>query len=336
MKPLFHCKLLNVPFGDPALFIEILHERRALLFDLGDIGSLTEAKLLKLSHVFVSHAHMDHFYGFDRLLRVVLGRDKHITIYGPPGITSHVAGKLAGYTWNLVQDYPLQLRVGEISQNSIHYSCFICSEQFKGDDEGSVPFEGVVDENPHYTVESVELDHRIPSLAYSLMERFHINVKKDSLVQEGYAIGPWLRELKEHIWEDQPDDLMVMVPNSEDEHTSFHEVALGYLKRKIVGITPGQKIAYVADCCYTRDNVERIVELVQGADLFFCEAAFLEEDSEKARDKGHLTARQAGLIAREAGVKLLQVFHFSPRYSERAENLTQEAQEAFQGKEKKQ
>ena len=105
---------------------------------------------------------------------------------------------------------------------------------------------------------------------------------------------------------------MVMVPNSEDEHTSFHEVALGDLKRKIVGITPGQKIAYVADCCYTRDNVERIVTLAQGADLFFCEAAFLEEDSDKARDKGHLTARQAGLIAREAGVKLLQVFHFSP------------------------
>ena len=92
----------------------------------------------------------------------------------------------------------------------------------------------------------------------------------------------------------------------------------------------------MADCCYTRDNVERIVNLAQGADLLFCEAAFLEEDSDKARDKGHLTARQAGLIAREAGVKLLQVFHFSPRYSERAESLTQEAQEAFQGKKYKQ
>ena len=335
MKPLFHCKLLNVPFGDPALFIEILHEGRALLFDLGDLGSLTEAKLLKLSHVFVSHAHMDHFYGFDRLLRVVLGRDKNITLYGPPGIASHVAGKLSGYTWNLVQDYPLQLRVGEISQSSIHYSCFMCSEQFKSENEGAVPFAGVIEENPHFKVESAQLDHRIPSLAFSLMERFHINVNKDSLLKEGYAVGPWLRELKGYIWEDRPDDFMVRVPNGEDDDTSFEKVALGDLKREIVGITPGQKIAYVADCCYTRDNVGKIVQLAQGADLLFCEAAFLEKDRDKAKDKGHLTARQAGLIAREAGVKLLQVFHFSPRYSDCPESLTEEAQEAFQGKKQK-
>ena len=125
MKPLFHCRLLNGPIGDPALYVDILHAGCALLFDLGYISSLTEAKILKLSHVFVTHTHVDHFYGFDRLLRVVLGRDKQIAIYGPPGIASQVAGKLSGYTWNLVKDYPLELRVGEIYQDSIHYYCFI-------------------------------------------------------------------------------------------------------------------------------------------------------------------------------------------------------------------
>ena len=332
MKPLFHCRLLNAPFGDPALYVEILHEGRALLFDLGDLGSLTEAKLLKLSRVFVSHAHIDHFYGFDRLLRVVLGRDKQITIYGPQGIASHVAGKLSGYTWNLVRDYPLQLRVGEISKSSIDYSCFICSEQFMCEDEGAVSFEGIIEENPHFKVESVQLDHRIPSLAFSLKERSHINVNKDSLVKEGYAVGPWLRELKEYIWEGKPDDFIVEIPDSGNGKTSFQEVALGDLKRKIISITPGQKIVYVADCCYTRDNVDRVVQLAQGADVLFCEAAFLEKDREKALTKGHLTARQAGLIARQAGVKLLQVFHFSPRYDECPDSLIQEAQASFQGR----
>jgi ribonuclease Z len=332
MKPLFHCKLLNVPFGDPALYVDILHEGRALLFDLGDVSSLTEAKLLKLSHVFVSHAHIDHFYGFDQLLRVVLGRDKRITIYGPQGIASHVAGKLSGYTWNLVQDYPLQLHVGEISPSAIHYYCFICSEQFMCEDKGAVPFEGIIEENPHFKVESVELDHRIPSLAFSLKERFHINVNKDSLVKEGYAVGPWLRKLKGYIWEGQPDGFVVTVPHGGGDQIAFHKVALGDLKRKFISITPGQKVAYVADCCYIRDNVDRIVQLAQGADVLFCEAAFLERDSEKAMNKGHLTARQTGLIAREAGVKLLEVFHFSPRYDECPDSLIQEAQEAFQGK----
>ena len=122
------------------------------------------------------------------------------------------------------------------------------------------------------------------------------------------------------------------VPDGGEDRTSFHKIALGDLKKRIISITPGQKIAYVADCCYTRDNVDKIVQLVQDADILFCEAAFLEKDSEKAMTKGHLTARQAGLIAREAGVKLLQVFHFSPRYDECPDSLIKEAEEAFQGK----
>jgi ribonuclease Z len=48
--------------------------------------------------VFVSHAHMDHFAGFDRLLRVTLGRDKSIALFGPAGFIDRVEHKLAGYT----------------------------------------------------------------------------------------------------------------------------------------------------------------------------------------------------------------------------------------------
>ena len=328
MNPLFHCKLLNAPFGDPVLFIEILHERQALLFDLGDISSLGEAKILKLSHVFISHAHMDHFYGFDHLLRIVLGRDKNITLYGPPGIISNVAGKLSGYTWNLVKDYPLRLRVCEVHHKSVRSVCFICSEQFQCEEEEEVPFEYVLEENPHFKIESVHLDHRIPCLAFSLVERFHININKDTLIKLGFSVGPWLRDLKEYIWDDKPEGTMMEIPV---EGGKVREVALGDLKKEIVRITPGQRIAYVADCCYTQENVDKIVRLAQGADLFFCEAAFLEKDSDKARAKDHLTARQAGIIARKAGVKALSVFHFSPRYEDCPETLEQEAQLAFKG-----
>ena len=328
MNPLFHCKLLNAPFGDPVLFIEILHERQALLFDLGDISSLGEAKILKLSHVFISHAHMDHFYGFDHLLRIVLGRDKNITLYGPPGIISNVAGKLSGYTWNLVKDYPLRLRVCEVNHKSVRSVCFICSEQFQCEEEEEVPFEYVLEENPHFKIESVYLDHRIPCLAFSLVERFHININKDNLIKLGFSVGPWLRDLKEYIWEDKPEDTMMEIPV---EGGKVRKLALGDLKKEIVRITPGQRIVYVADCCYTQKNVEKIVKLAQGADLFFCEAAFLEKDRDKARAKDHLTAQQAGTIARKAGVKVLSVFHFYPRYEDCPETLEHEAQLAFKG-----
>jgi ribonuclease Z len=328
MNPLFHCKLLNAPFGDPALYIETLHARQALLFDLGEISALGEAKILKLTHVFISHAHIDHFFGFDHLLRVMLGRDKHICLYGPPGITVHIAGKLSGYTWNLVKDYPLRLSVGEIHPHCLYHTTFSCAEQFSSEETGSSSFDGVVEETPHFTVRAVELDHGIPSLAFSLTERFHINILSAKLQKRGYAVGPWLRELKELIWQGRQDDWKVSVPGLAGGNDAY-EVMLGKLKHEIVTITPGQKIAYVADCAYSRDNVDKIVGLAHGADSFFCEAAFLERDREKAKAKEHLTARQAGLIARCAGVKTLTVFHFSPRYQGFPEDLEREAQEAF-------
>jgi ribonuclease Z len=65
--------------------------------------------------------------------------------------------------------------------------------------------------------------------------------------------------------------------------------------------------------------------------VFYCESPYLDADAEKARDRYHLTARQAGLMARKARVRDLVVFHFSPRYTGQGEALEREALDAFQG-----
>jgi ribonuclease Z len=59
---------------------------------------LSTRVLLRVSDVFVSHTHMDHFAGFDHLLRVCLGRDSGVRMYGPPNFISQVEHKLAAYT----------------------------------------------------------------------------------------------------------------------------------------------------------------------------------------------------------------------------------------------
>jgi ribonuclease Z len=90
-------------------------------------------------------------------------------------------------------------------------------------------------------------------------------------------------------------------------------------------VTAGRKIAYVVDCAFTEENVRRIVALTGGADLLFIEGGFLQADAAEAARRRHLTASQAGTIARLAGVKRLQTLHYSPRYKNRGDALAAES-----------
>jgi ribonuclease Z len=63
--------------------------------------------------------------------------------------------------------------------------------------------------------------------------------------------------------------------------------------------------------------------------VLYIEAYFLDKDKDRASYRYHLTAKQAGSIAREAGVGRLTVFHFSPKYIGDPEKLVSEAGEEF-------
>ncbi|MGK3945679.1 ribonuclease Z, partial [Streptomyces caeruleatus] len=77
----------------------------------------------------------------------------------------------------------------------------------------------------------------------------------------------------------------------------------------------------------TRDCPEAI-ELAKDAKLLLCEATYVQEQKELAYEHHHLTARQAGLIDKNAGAKKLVLTHFSSRYQNSLINL-QEAKEVF-------
>ena len=322
--------MFNSPFGDPALFVEILWERRALLFDLGELEGIRPHKLLKISHAFVSHTHIDHFIGFDALLRLMLNREKGLKIYGPPGFLANVHGKLSGYTWNLTSLYPFSVLAVEVHPDKMVSQVFPCRARFAPEEEKEENFSGVLVEDPQIRIRAVHLDHLIPSLAFALEERFHINVHKERLADMGIAVGPWLQGLKQALWRGEKDNYILQVPLGKEVGIPIKRIPLAAFK-EVVTISPGQKIAYVADCRFSQENAQRIIALAHGADWFFCEGAFLEKDRQRAEERAHLTAQQAGELARRAQVKKLHIFHFSPKYEKEADKLYREAQAAFQG-----
>ncbi|MGQ0696481.1 MAG: ribonuclease Z [Nitrospiraceae bacterium] len=338
MNPSFSSYLVNDVFGDPGVYVEIRWSKRALLFDLGHNDGLGPTRLLRANEIFLSHTHMDHFIGFDTVLRVALGRGKTLRLFGPPGLIDNVQGKLRGYNWNLVDGYPLTINVREFHQREIREALFQAGNGFQRMEQPVHPLTlqsqsqlFTVFEDLLFTVNAVALNHRIPSFAYSLEEQFHINVNKQKLHEAGLPVGAWLKDVKQHIWQGRPDNFRFTATLYDEHRRQEREFVLGEVKERFLTITRGQKIAYVVDARYEEENEAKIVALAHGADLFYCESPYLDVDAEKARDRYHLTARQAGLMAREAQVRDLVVFHFSPRYTGQGDVLEREAMEAFHG-----
>ncbi|WP_363347215.1 MBL fold metallo-hydrolase [Methylocystis echinoides] len=332
----FDPTLVNDRFDDPGLYVDLAFERRALLFDIGDIAGLPTRKILRISDVFVSHRHMDHFAGFDQLLRRVLGREKVIGIYGPAGSIEAIGHKLKAYTWNLLDGYDgnVSFRVTEMDAvGNMTSALFSGRESFSRQHaERRAEADGLLLKEPGIQVRATTLDHGVPVLAFALEERAQINVWRNKLEAAGLAVGPWLRDFKEAVLHGRADAFPIEVSWQAPDADTPKTLPLGQLRNEIMRVSTGRKIAYVVDCAFTRANVEKIVALAKDADTLFIEATFFEADAAIAAQRRHLTAHQAGTIARLAGVKRLVTFHYSPRYRGEGERLAEEAQLAFLGR----
>ncbi len=288
MNPSFSSYLVNDVFGDPGVYVEVRWSKRALLFDLGHNDRLGPTRLLRANDIFISHTHLDHFIGFDAVLRVALGRGKTLRLLGPPGLINNVQGKLQGYTWNLVDGYPLTLDVGLLEPSR----SLVCL--FPG---GTVP-------------------HQC----------------EQAKAPRGGSAGRFLAQRREtYIWQGQPDEFRFTATLYAEHHREERELVLGEIKERFCTISRGQKIAYVVDARFDEENEAKIISLARDADVLYCESPYLDVDAEKARSRYHLTARQAGLMARRAQVRDLVVFHFSPRYTGQGDVIEREAADAFRG-----
>jgi ribonuclease Z len=86
---------------------------------------------------------------------------------------------------------------------------------------------------------------------------------------------------------------------------------------------PGRKVVISGDTAPS----ETLAAAAHEADLLVHEATFLEEESARADETGHSTARQAARLAERANVRMLALVHVSTRYLGR--DVRAEAREVF-------
>jgi ribonuclease Z len=83
---------------------------------------------------------------------------------------------------------------------------------------------------------------------------------------------------------------------------------------------PGQVVAFIMDTRFC----DAAVGLAADADLVVAESTYLSDHQQEARERGHMTAKDAATLAREAGARRLVLTHFSQRYP-RVEPFLEEA-----------
>jgi len=164
--------------------------------------------------------------------------------------------------------------------------------------------EGVVGTGREWSLSAAFLDHRVAAVGYRLQEPDGVRMLPERL--DAYGIGG-------------PDVGRLIREGS---------LTVGGRCVRLEQVSeprPGQSFAFVMDTRWC----PAALRLARRADMLVCESTYLDRDSDLAARYGHLTARQAALLAREAEVGTLVLTHFSQRYGGDGAPFLDEASEVF-------
>ncbi len=314
--------LVNEKNEDPALVIEVETLGEYLLFDVGNIYKLDRHLIKKINRIFITHTHMDHFIGFDYLLRNKLGKAHSVDIFGINPLVDNVYCKLQGYTWNLIEFEPqIIFHVKQLNESVFEYYSLDLKKRFAKDFiKNEKADTDIIFDHPFYRVRYAVLDHKIWIMGYSFEYKDRLLFKKEK-IKELPLKGKEFGILKEWLSDERNKGKKFKVG---DKFLSYE-----YLKDEYTYIQRGIKISYITDVLYSPENKRKIIELVKNSDVLYCEAPFLEEDEEQASKVYHLTSKQAAEIAKEANVKKLVVFHFSRRYGKNTDKILEQVRKYF-------
>lgn len=264
--------------------IYLEHNGEGILIDCGEgtQRQMTYAGIprTKVKKVFITHWHGDHTSGLVGLIQTIghSMENAEIEVYGPIGTKEYMHHLMNSCSfYNQVGIKIIEINAGKLK---------------------------TIINNSEYQVQAINLEHSIPCIGYSFIQKdkYNINVKKAEIL--GIKPGPLMGEL-----------------------TRKGEVIIGKKTIKIgdvATVNKGKKISFIFD---TR-LVQNCFILAKDADLLISESSFAHGLSEKADEFKHLTTKDAATIAIEANVKKLMISHYSQRYKT-TEQLKEELDDFF-------
>jgi ribonuclease Z len=290
-------EFLGTGAGSPGKFRNVSSLALRLLDEINsvwlfDVGEGTQHQILrstirprKIDKIFISHLHGDHIFGLPGLLssRSFQGGNGPLDIYGPKGIKEYVNVSL------------------KVSESRLAYR-IIFHELPNGTD-------GLIFEDPKFSVYAAPLDHRITSFGYRVVEHDHPGeLMVDRLAKLQIPSGPIYGRLKRGE-----------VVKLADGRTIDGKQMIGPAQ-------PGRIVTIIGD---TR-KTENAARLAEHADVLVHESTFGKGENKLAKSYFHSTNMQAAAIAKRAGVKMLLLNHISARYTGRmAYDLEKQAQTIF-------
>jgi len=155
------------------------------------------------------------------------------------------------------------------------------------------PTPQIIFENKTITVTAFPLNHRLPCMGFLFKEKEKPkNINKNFIEYH----RPGVKQIVDiKFGADFTTPEGEIIPNS---HITTYP-------------TPPRSYAFCSDTSFVKENIK----IVEGVDLLYHEATFLNDNLKTAYKTGHSTAEQAATFAKYANVKKLIIGHFSARYT---------------------
>lgn len=261
---------------------------RLFMVDCGEGAQLQfrrmKLKFSRLSHIFISHIHGDHFLGLPGLLSTLALHD--------------TGGSITVHTFE---------QGAEILQRMMQVFCRETSFEIIYDI--ITPTKAVILDDHAITVETFPLYHRVPAVGFIFREKAKLRHLRGDMVR----------------FFDIPVSQLAAIKAGADYVTPDGRVIEN--ARLTTDPEPTMSYAYCSDTAFDR----RIARDIEGVNTIYHESTYLDDNAAKAAPRGHSTARQAGIIAREAGAKTLILGHYSQAYDDDSLFAAEAAQE-FDGR----